>query len=371
MRNIPAAESARRASLRDPQAIVRPIQWGLPLVLFGIVAAYESWEHLLVQSQPLTDIHFTGEILFFGMLGPAAVFGVLAYIRRLLGEQWAARLELERLNRELESRVAERTAALEQRNTELARANAELKQLDQMKSEFVALVSHELRAPLTALNGGIELALQQAETLPPAARRTLEVMARESERLTRFVQSILDLSRLEAGKLTLTLGPVAVLPLLQDAADAVLSPSGDHRPVQWDVPRDLPPLWADEVYLEEIIRNFVRNADKYSPPGRPIHLSAHASGGRIHLSVTDHGPGIPPPMQTRIFERFYRGAQGQRGETGWGLGLYFARKLAEAQGGEVTLRSPAHAGPGPADAPGAAFTASLPIAESPDDFSDA
>lgn len=358
------ARDIRPGSRRDPQAPVRWIQWSLPLVLFAIVAGYESWEHVFLKGESLTNIHLSAEILFFGVVGPSAVFGVLTYIRRLLAEQWAARLELERLNRELESRVAERTAALEQRNAELARANAELQQLDQMKSDFVALVSHELRAPLTALNGGLELALQQADALPPAARRTLEVMSRESERLTRFVQTILDLSRLEAGKLTLTLGPVAVLPLLQRAAEAALSAPNGHRPVRWDVPRDLPPLWADETYLEEIIRNLVRNADKYSLPGQPICIAARVSDSHIHLSVTDYGPGIPAEMQGRVFERFYRGQGGESAAPGWGLGLYFARKLTEAQGGQLSLRSPARAA---ADAPGAEFTVSLPIADSPEE----
>jgi signal transduction histidine kinase len=354
------------ASRHYPQAAVRLIQWALPLILFAIVAGYESWEHLIEKGQQITDIHFTGEIFFFGLLGPAAVFGVLAYIRRLLDEQWQARLELERLNRGLESRVAERTATLEERNAELAQANAELQQLDQMKSDFVALVSHELRAPLTVLNGGLEMTLQENEALPSATRRTLEAMARESERLTRFVQTILDLSRMEAGKLTLTLGPVAALPLLQRAVEAAL-PDG-RRPVQWDVPNDLPPLWADETYLDEIVRNLARNADKYSPPGRPIHIAARAADGGVRLSVIDHGTGIPPEMQERVFERFYRGAHRESATPGWGLGLYFARRLAEAQGGQVALRSPVF--PDPA-APGAEFTISLPVAESPDDFGDA
>jgi len=350
---------------RDPRALVHAIQWGLPLILLAVVAVYEGREHIFERNQPLGDIHLVGEVFFFGVLGPTAVFMVIAYIRQLLGEQWKARLELERLNRGLESRVAERTVALEERNAELARANAELQQLDQMKSDFVALVSHELRAPLTVLNGGLEVALQQTASLSPATRRTLEAMARESDRLTRFVQTILDLSRLEAGKLTLTLGPVAVLPLLQRAVEAVL-PVG-ARPVQWDVPRDLPPLWADETYLEEIIRNLVRNADKYSPPDSPIRMAACVTDGYVCLRVTDRGPGILPDMQEHVFERFYRGTSSESAAPGWGLGLYFARQLAEAQGGKVTLRSPASAG---LAAPGAEFTVTLPVAESPDEAGD-
>ncbi len=343
---------------------LRLINWALPITLFLIATAYEIGEHGLELNEPFNP-NLVAEVVFFGICGPIAVALAIGYIRRLLEADIQVRVQLEAFNRELESRVAERTATLKQRNVELARANTELKQLDQMKSDFVALVSHELRAPLAALNGGLELALQQAGTLPSATRRTLEVIARESDRLTRFVKTILDLSRLEAGKLALTLGPVAVLPMLQRAVEAVL-PDG-HRRVQWNVPHELPPLWADETYLEEIICNLVNNADKYSPPDRPISVAARLLEGGVELSVTDHGPGVPLEAHERIFERLQRGQTAENAIPGWGLGLYFARKLAEAQGGQVILRSPVYAEVG---APGAEFALSLPIAEGPDESSD-
>ena len=159
------------------------------------------------------------------------------------------------------------------------------------------------------------------------------------------------------------MGPVAALPLLQRAAGAVL-PNG-QRPLLWEVPHDLPPLWGDEVYIEEIIRNFVRNADKFSPSGRPIRLSANVVEDRIHLSVTDEGSGVSPEMQERIFERFYRGVASEVADAGWGLGLYFARKLAEAQGGRVIVHSPIQP-----DGYGSRFTLSLPIADGPDESDD-
>jgi len=346
---------------RDPRPIVRRLQWVLPVIVFLTVVSYELWEHAERGRPP--SLAGSGEVLFFGVVGALMNFGAWRYIYFLLNVQCAARKELETLNHELELRVAERTVTLEQRNQELVRAYADLQQLDQMKSDFVALVSHELRAPLTVFNGGLELAMQSASTLPPAIRRKLEVMSRESERLTRFVQTILDLSRLEAGKLSVTLGPVAVLPLLQRAVGAVL-PNGE-RILLWDVPHDLPPLWGDEVCIEEIIRNFARNADKYSPSDRPIRLSAKVVEDRIHLSVTDEGPGISPEMQERIFERFYRGAASEAADAGWGLGLYFARKLAEAQGGQVIVQSPVQP-----RGYGSQFTLSLPVADGPDEYDD-
>jgi signal transduction histidine kinase len=276
-------------------------------------------------------------------------------------EQIEARDKLIELNVDLEAKVANRMVALEQRNVELIKANNELKELDQMKSDFVALVSHELRAPLTVLNGGLEIALQQAEALPLTTRRTVEVMAVESERLTRLVQTILELSRLEAGKLPLTLGPTAVLPILEHVAESVLLHR--DRPVIWDIEPDLPPVWADETYLEEIVFNLVRNADNYSPAHRPIQFTTRAENGNVTISVIDHGPGIPAEIKDHLFERFYRGKYIENPTPGWGLGLYFAHKLTEAQGGRIDLFSPFW---GDENSPGAKFTVTLKVTEIPE-----
>jgi len=345
---------------QDPRSILRLIQLVLPLMLFGVVFVSEAQEHLFNDLESVS-VWFVSEILFFGILGPAILYLVFAYIRKLMKEQIEAKDKLKELNLDLEAKVASRTVALEQRNVELITANNELKELDQMKSDFVALVSHELRAPLTVLNGGLEIAVQQAEALPLATRRTVEVMARESERLTRLVQTILDLSRLEAGKLPLTLGPAAVLPILERVAESVLLHS--DRPVKWDIEPDLPPVWADETYLEEIVSNLVRNADKYSHSHRPIHLTARADNSYVSISVIDHGPGIPPEIKDHLFERFYRGKYIENTTPGWGLGLYFARKLTEAQGGSIKLCSPFWEDE---NGPGAQFTVTLKVTEIPE-----
>ncbi|NOY98070.1 MAG: hypothetical protein GXP40_02555 [Chloroflexi bacterium] len=345
------------------------IQWVLPLLLFFIALGFEIWEHIVenIESrEPPSDFDMLfSEVVVFGIIGPIAVWLVVGALQRIVASESLARTELEKLNRELEARVAERTADLAQRNLELARANAELQELDQMKSDFVALVSHELRAPLTALNGGLELALQDADKLPASTHRTLEVMTRESDRLTRFVQTILDLSRVEAGKLSLTMGPIAVLPLLQHTADIVLLPS--KRSVRWDVQRELPPAWADETYLEEVLRNLLRNADKYSPPDQPVYISASAENGSIHISVTDCGPGIPSELQTRVFERFYRHPADENASPGWGLGLYFAHQLIAAQGGKISVHSPVWEAE---TLPGTTFTVTLQVAKCPDENED-
>ncbi|MFQ5421350.1 MAG: sensor histidine kinase [Anaerolineae bacterium] len=343
---------------------VNLIRYMLPLILFAIVMAYEGWEHWLLEGVFGYDFHLSLEVFFFGILGPTAVFIVLSYVMTLLKKQITFATELKSLNRSLEEQVGQRTKALAERNAELAHANEELQQLDQLKSDFVSLVSHELRGPLTTLNGGLELALQEAAHLPPKLRRMVQVMAHESRRLTEFVQTILDVSRLDAGQLELNLGPVAVVPLLNHVVSVVFADK--KRQIDWDVPTSLPPLWADETYLEKIVSNLLTNADKYSSDGTTIGLSVRPARDCLAITVTDRGPGIPTVMQARIFERFQRGkSNGRDAAKGWGLGLYFAKMLAAAQGGQLTVRSPAYDND---EALGSAFTLTLPLTnEVPED----
>lgn len=331
------------------------LQWAVPLFLATTAIAFEFTEHSL-EGELHFDLAFMSETIIFGLMGPAIIAFIIAWMRELVKAERQAAQEIQQLNRELEQKVEARTAELAERNRELAQANRELQQLDEMKSEFVSLVSHELRAPLTTLNGGLELALQSADSLPAQARRILESMIGESQRLTQLVQRILDVSRLEAGKLEINLGPVAVRPLME-AAEVILTPK--NRRIDWKFTENLPPVWADEIHLEEIIRNLMRNAEKYSPPDSVIHLCASQEGERVRISVKDHGPGVPLEYQQYIFERFGRAHRGENAPPGWGLGLYFARKLIEAQGGSIGVKSPIW---NDGKAPGAEFYLLVPVA---------
>ncbi len=337
------------------------LQWALPIFLAVTAIAFELVEH--IQKDELMDAGFIGELIIFGFMGPIIIRGLILWMRSLMTAEKRTSAELQALNRDLEKKVNERTAALEQRNAELDLLNRQLVDLDEMKSDFVAMVSHELRAPLTALNGGLELALQSGESLPPRSRAVLEIMEEESRRLTDFVQTILDVSRLEAGKLAMTLGPVAVRPLVEQAAAVVLAASA--RKVEWDIAADLPPIWGDETYLEQTIRNFISNADKYSPMDKPIHLCATLQGERVRISVKDYGPGVAAEMGERLFSRFGRLQSDETSPSGWGLGLYLGRKLIEAQKGEIGFVSPIwRRNGGPL---GAEFYVLMPVAQAPED----
>lgn len=334
------------------------LQWAVPLFLAVTALVFEFVEHSL-EGELRFGLAFLSEMIIFGLMGPTIIALMIAWMRELVQAERRATEEVHILNRKLERKVEERTTELADRNRELAQANEELQHLDQMKSEFVSLVSHELRAPLTTLNGGLELALQHAEMLPASARRTLEAMIGESQRLTQLVQRILDVSRLEAGKLEINLGPVAVRPLMEQAAEVMLTPM--NRRIEWKFTANLPPAWADEIHLEEIIRNLMRNAEKYSPPDSIIHVCACQEGDHVRISVKDHGMGVPKEYQQYIFERFGRAHSGESAPPGWGLGLYFSRKLIEAQGGSIGVNSPIWNEP---NAPGVEFYLLIPLATS-------
>jgi PAS domain S-box-containing protein len=230
---------------------------------------------------------------------------------------------------------------------------AELRRLATLKSEFLALASHELRAPLTNISGGLEVIGDDAALLPAASRRAIEIVSSETKRLNRLVEAILDISRLDAGQLPLVLGPVALEPLLKRIAASV---EFTDRIDVW-VAYGLPPAWADEIYLEHIIRNVLSNAAKYTCDR--ITVTATGDHHRLLITVQDRGPGIAAHEQRHVFDPFFRSARTDRGVAGYGLGLYFSRRMIEAQGGGIGVRSPATDND---IAPGTAFDIVLPAA---------
>jgi signal transduction histidine kinase len=260
--------------------------------------------------------------------------------------------------------VVDRTRHLETATAQLAAANDDLRQLDRMKSEFVSLVSHQLRAPLTNINGALEIVAEDADRLPESSRRTLQILTLEGQRLSRLIQTILDVSRIEAGRLSLRLGAVAMEPLLARACASTLE-GEPERPLALAVPASLPPAWADEMLVEEVVRNLLANAIHYSRAGTPIDVVASLDATSIRVAIADHGPGVPPEEQDQIFRSFHRLGDAETTTKGYGLGLYFADKLIGALGGAITVESPVWAD---ADEPGARFTFTLPIAAAePDD----
>ena len=222
-----------------------------------------------------------------------------------------------------------RRAVLEEQKIE----TQALRRSDTLKTALLRAVSHDLRSPLTAIRaaaGGVD-----SETVESGERQELaEVIRSETDRLTGLVEALLDLSQLEAG--TATPHPEACS--IEEVVDAAVS-STALRGASIDVqlPTDLPPVLADPAQLERVVSNLVENAVRYSTNGAPVAVRADASGGRVHVRVTDHGPGIAPDELERIFEPFYRAPEAVG--RGSGLGLAIAKGFIEGNGGRIWARS--------------------------------
>jgi signal transduction histidine kinase len=228
--------------------------------------------------------------------------------------------------------------------------------LDQLKSDFVTLVSHELRAPLTNIRSGVELVLETGGAVPADVQETLTLVKTETERLSHFVETILDLSALEAGRFPLTLRPVPLPEVTRAVISRFPKGSGAER-LDMDLPVDLPPVEADEQSLTSVLFHLIDNALKYAPSG-VVTIGAEVRDEGLRLSVTDEGPGIPPDAREAVFDRFHRlDTSDSREVYGHGLGLHLCRRLVEALGGWIEA--------GESEAGGARLTFWLRLAKVP------
>jgi two-component system phosphate regulon sensor histidine kinase PhoR len=217
----------------------------------------------------------------------------------------------------------------------------DLKQLDQMRSEFVANVSHELRTPLSILRGYIETLQDTPETSRAELRRILGVMERHSKRLGALVEDLLTLAQLESPNANLQLGVVRLDELfLTVSRDWEKKFAEKQLKAAVDLAPGLPTIAADEARLQEVLYNLLDNAVKYTPEGGQIRLRIEQREGEIALSVSDTGSGIPAGDLPRIFERFYRADKARSRELGGtGLGLSIVKHIAQLHGGRVEAES--------------------------------
>ena len=204
---------------------------------------------------------------------------------------------------------------------ERARLHEQTVELDQLKLNFVAVASHELRTPATAVYGIVETLRHRAETLAPETRATLEdTLYEQSLRLRRLIEQLLDLSRLDASTIRIEPRRFAVADFLEDVTGSDM-----HVEVEPGLVVE-----ADPIALERVVSNLVSNAQRYGEP--PITVSAERSDTHFRIVVEDEGPGVPLELEARLFERFERGSAGVEGS---GLGLAIARAYARAHGGDL------------------------------------
>lgn len=251
------------------------------------------------------------------------------------------------LNRVLEAQVSKRTRELSLANQELVngkreleKANAELRQLDELKSEFVSMVSHELRAPLANISGVFQLLLEDDhDSLSVNQRELLSLADEQVGRLARLVKGVLNVSRIQSGEIEFQQQSFDLLELFEKGCAHWSASDPRHRYLCM-VETDLPLVSGDRDRVEEVIANLMDNAAKYSGEGTSIRLAAKVSGDEMVIQVQDEGVGISSEDLDKVFDKFYRVERDDARQTyGHGLGLYISRKFIEGMGGRLWVES--------------------------------
>jgi signal transduction histidine kinase len=237
----------------------------------------------------------------------------------------------------------------------------EERMLAKMRDDLTHTMVHDLRNPLTGISTALKLLDSKlSDVLSPAQHRLLEIADSSAERMVGLVSAILDVSRLESGRMPIDAGPVPLSTLVDEAIElqSPLAVTNDLQLID-DVPNDLPLAWADQELIGRVLQNLIGNAIKFTPRGGTVTIRAEQCDQVSHgipfaflcISVIDTGPGIPADLKENLFQKFVVGAQTEHGS---GLGLAFCKLAVEAHGGQIWVESE----PGS----GATFTFSLPIA---------
>ena len=261
--------------------------------------------------------------------GPLGLLGVSAKPGQELSGQ--RRRLLTALSQPLAQALARAQLAQE---LESARLHGETEQL---RSALLASVSHDLRTPLTSMRGSIDSLLALGEAIPLEDRRELlEGTRDEAERLDRYIQNLLDMTRLGHGALKLArdwVSPGDIVGSALGRLRAVLAP----LTVSTDVPVELPLLYVHAALIEQALVNVLENAARFSPPQGRLQLSAGVADNQLFFAVADEGPGIPEEERAKIFDMFYTAARGDRGGQGTGLGLAICQGMVGAHGGHISV----------------------------------
>jgi signal transduction histidine kinase len=251
-------------------------------------------------------------------------------------------LRLSGLIRSLDGlRRAEKRARGEAENAQrlLADQNRQLVEADKLKDEFVALISHDLRTPLTSIIGYLELTMDD-ENLTDAQRKYLEIVDRNADRLLHLVNDLLFVARLESGELELHRDELDLVAIVRQSV-AEAEPRAAAKGIELSCTADGPvDVRVDKGRMFQLLDNLVSNAIKFTPTGGGVRVSIGPSNGVARLEVADTGIGIDPDEQDRLFQRFFRASTANEQQIpGTGLGLYIARAIVEAHGGSISVKS--------------------------------
>ncbi len=289
-----------------------------------------------------------GAGLIAGLTGAALLFsGLIASMRRPLEElvEASGRLAGGDLGARVKVGGLSETAALgsafNEMADELQRQAGEREQLDRLKDEFVLTASHELRSPLTSVQGFAELLMLEREKLTPKQAETVEIIIDNTRHLVRLLNDLLDLARSDAGRLTIKPVQTDASALIEDAVRTMRGQTeAAGQVLDEEVATDLPGLLVDPDRIRQVLVNLLTNAHEYCPERASIKVAARRIGANVEISVKDDGPGIPPDQLEHIFERFTRGDAGLTQRVGGtGLGLAISKSLVELHGGVLGAES--------------------------------
>jgi K+-sensing histidine kinase KdpD len=231
----------------------------------------------------------------------------------------------------------------------------ELRVANQAKDEFLGLVSHELRTPITTIFGNAQVLRKRDDRIAPADRiLALSDIEQEAGRLSRIIDNMLILARVDAADAVVAMEPVVLAHIIRRLVEEHGKSSPD-RPIVLRLAPDVPLVAAEPVYVEQTITNLLSNAEKYSPPGALIEVEARGEENDVHVIVRDRGMGLREDEAERIFEPFYRGEHAAKLSAGAGMGLAVCRRLVEVQSGQIWAR--------PREGGGSEFEFTLPLAK--------
>ena len=230
-----------------------------------------------------------------------------------------------------------------------------VRQLESVRRDFISNISHELRTPLASLKALVETLRDGALGDPPAAQRFLDRIETEVDSMTQMVQELLELSRIESGRVPFRMAPVSVTEIVVPAVER-LRAQAERAGLKVEValPAELPHVLADVERAWQVVGNLVHNAIKFTPAGGTVSISAEPSGDEVIISVQDTGVGIPADDLPRVFERFFKSERSRSGG-GTGLGLAIAQHIVHGHGGRIWVKS--------VEGQGSTFSFSLPIAK--------
>ncbi|MFH1198832.1 MAG: ATP-binding protein [Candidatus Omnitrophota bacterium] len=247
---------------------------------------------------------------------------------RLFEKTWGAQQELER--------------RVEKRTRELSLALEEVKKISRRKSDFVSSVTHELRTPLTSIKGYASILLtEKLGALPPEVKARLEKMNRHSDELAQMVNDLLDISRIESGKVTMKLETQSLKTIVQEASELLMVQLKDKQiSLTVNIASGIDNILADLSQIKRVFINIIGNAIKFTPEQGKIIICAQDKGENIQIDVTDTGCGIPENARELIFEEFYRAENAvNEGIKGTGLGLALVKNIIEAHSGKIWVTS--------------------------------